>query len=113
MAPLLLSDSALPERPLPLGMAMPLTLPHNPTPLPLSPPPLHPLPPQARYWGAGANEVQGAVLSRSGAVVERLAGKWHEGLFRGPAPGQCVWRASKERGGRGGDAQSAVGVLST
>lgn len=46
--------------------------------------------------------MQGAVLSRSGAVVERLAGKWHEGLFRGPAPGQCVWRASKERGGRGG-----------
>lgn len=49
---------------------------------------------KARYWGAGANEVQGAVLSRSGAVVERLAGKWHEGLFRGPAPGQCVWRAN-------------------
>ncbi|OXB69512.1 UNVERIFIED_CONTAM: hypothetical protein H355_009822 [Colinus virginianus] len=49
---------------------------------------------KARYWGAGANEVQGAVLSRSGAVVERLAGKWHEGLFRGPAPGQCIWRAN-------------------
>ncbi|KAK2511552.1 Osbpl7 [Columba guinea] len=42
---------------------------------------------KARYWGAGANEVQGAVLSRSGAVVERLAGKWHEGLHRGPPPG--------------------------
>ncbi|XP_074972737.1 oxysterol-binding protein-related protein 7 isoform X1 [Phalacrocorax aristotelis] len=49
---------------------------------------------KARYWGAGANEVQGAVLSRSGTVVERLAGKWHEGLHRGPAPGQCVWRAN-------------------
>lgn len=49
---------------------------------------------KARYWGAGANEVQGAVLSRSGTVVERLAGKWHEGLFRGPAPGHCVWRAN-------------------
>ncbi|XP_064895770.1 oxysterol-binding protein-related protein 7 isoform X8 [Columba livia] len=49
---------------------------------------------KARYWGAGANEVQGAVLSRSGAVVERLAGKWHEGLHRGPPPGQCIWRAN-------------------
>ncbi|KAM6107810.1 oxysterol-binding protein-related protein 7 [Pterocles gutturalis] len=49
---------------------------------------------KARYWGAGANEVQGAVLSRSGTVVERLAGKWHEGLHRGPAPGQCIWRAN-------------------
>ncbi|KAM4757085.1 oxysterol-binding protein-related protein 7 isoform 2-T2 [Cyanocitta cristata] len=49
---------------------------------------------KARYWGAGANEVQGAVLSRSGTAVERLAGKWHEGLHRGPAPGQCVWKAN-------------------
>ncbi|XP_066061411.1 oxysterol-binding protein-related protein 7 isoform X5 [Chamaea fasciata] len=49
---------------------------------------------KARYWGAGANEVQGAVLSRGGAAVERLAGKWHEGLHRGPAPGLCVWRAN-------------------
>ncbi|XP_041329802.1 oxysterol-binding protein-related protein 7 [Pyrgilauda ruficollis] len=49
---------------------------------------------KARYWGAGANEVQGAVLSRSGTAVERLAGKWHEGLHRGPAPGHCVWRAN-------------------
>uniref|UniRef100_A0A8B9FBU6 Oxysterol-binding protein n=1 Tax=Amazona collaria TaxID=241587 RepID=A0A8B9FBU6_9PSIT len=49
---------------------------------------------KARYWGAGTNEVQGLVLSRSGAVVERLAGKWHEGLHRGPAPGHCVWRAN-------------------
>uniref|UniRef100_A0A672UBN4 Oxysterol-binding protein n=1 Tax=Strigops habroptila TaxID=2489341 RepID=A0A672UBN4_STRHB len=51
---------------------------------------------KARYWGVGTNEVQGLVLSRSGAVVERLAGKWHEGLHRGPAPGHCVWRASKD-----------------
>ncbi|XP_077046978.1 oxysterol-binding protein-related protein 7 isoform X3 [Agelaius phoeniceus] len=49
---------------------------------------------KARYWGAGANEVQGAVLSRAGTAVERLAGKWHEGLRRGPAPGQCVWKAN-------------------
>uniref|UniRef100_A0A493TJY2 Oxysterol-binding protein n=1 Tax=Anas platyrhynchos platyrhynchos TaxID=8840 RepID=A0A493TJY2_ANAPP len=33
-----------------------------------------------------------------GTVVERLAGKWHEGLYRGAPPGHCVWRASKERG---------------
>lgn len=43
--------------------------------------------------------MQGAVLSRSGTAVERLAGKWHEGLHRGPAPGQCVWKASKDLGG--------------
>uniref|UniRef100_A0A8B9R3C3 Oxysterol binding protein like 7 n=1 Tax=Anas platyrhynchos TaxID=8839 RepID=A0A8B9R3C3_ANAPL len=49
---------------------------------------------KARYWGAGANEVQGAVLSRSGTVVERLAGKWHEGLYRGAPPGHCIWRAN-------------------
>ncbi|KAM8795156.1 LOW QUALITY PROTEIN: oxysterol-binding protein-related protein 7 [Eudromia elegans] len=50
---------------------------------------------KARYWGAGANEVQGAVLSGAGDVVERLRGTWHEGLFRGPAlGGPCVWRAN-------------------
>ncbi|XP_051496281.1 oxysterol-binding protein-related protein 7 isoform X2 [Apus apus] len=49
---------------------------------------------KARYWGAGTNEVQGVVLSRSGAVVERLAGKWHEELHRGAAAGHCVWRAT-------------------
>ncbi|KAM9214911.1 LOW QUALITY PROTEIN: oxysterol-binding protein-related protein 7 [Leptosomus discolor] len=57
---------------------------------------------KARYWGAGANEVQGAVLSRGGTVVERLAGKWHEGLHRGPAPGQCVWRAVRTSAWGGG-----------
>ncbi|XP_069732928.1 oxysterol-binding protein-related protein 7 [Phaenicophaeus curvirostris] len=49
---------------------------------------------KARPWGAGGTEVQGAVLSRSGAVVERLVGNWHEGLSRGPPPGRCVWRAN-------------------
>uniref|UniRef100_A0A672U977 Oxysterol-binding protein n=1 Tax=Strigops habroptila TaxID=2489341 RepID=A0A672U977_STRHB len=41
-----------------------------------------------------------------GAVVERLAGKWHEGLHRGPAPGHCVWRASKDWWG---DTHTALG----
>lgn len=103
---------APPSGPHPLPVAPPFptdSTPHSgPRPFPTAPPLPHPphpaLPPpslwpQARYWGAGANEVQGVVLSRSGTVVERLAGKWHEGLHRGPAPGQCVWRASKDRGG--------------
>uniref|UniRef100_A0A8D0F398 Oxysterol-binding protein n=1 Tax=Strix occidentalis caurina TaxID=311401 RepID=A0A8D0F398_STROC len=49
---------------------------------------------------------------RSGTVVERLAGKWHEGLHRGPAPGQCVWRASKDWGGHalGGGIPHSGGV---
>ncbi|KAJ7313653.1 hypothetical protein JRQ81_005233 [Phrynocephalus forsythii] len=48
---------------------------------------------KARYWGSGVNEVQGAILSHSGKVIQRLFGKWHEGLYRGVPPvGKCIWR---------------------
>lgn len=42
------------------------------------------------------------MFSRSGRVLHRLSGKWHEGLYRGTLPGgQCIWKPSKW-GGRGG-----------
>nr|XP_012621431.1 oxysterol-binding protein-related protein 7 isoform X2 [Microcebus murinus]XP_012621432.1 oxysterol-binding protein-related protein 7 isoform X2 [Microcebus murinus]XP_012621433.1 oxysterol-binding protein-related protein 7 isoform X2 [Microcebus murinus] len=48
---------------------------------------------KAKYWSSSIHEVQGAVFSRSGRVLHRLFGKWHEGLYRGPAPGgQCIWK---------------------
>ncbi|XP_031208905.1 oxysterol-binding protein-related protein 7 isoform X2 [Mastomys coucha] len=48
---------------------------------------------KAKYWSSNIHEVQGAVLSKSGRVLHRLFGKWHEGLYRGPPPGgQCIWK---------------------
>ncbi|KAF4012532.1 hypothetical protein G4228_003658 [Cervus hanglu yarkandensis] len=48
---------------------------------------------KAKYWSSNIHEVQGAVFSRSGRVLHRLFGKWHEGLYRGPPPGgQCIWK---------------------
>ncbi|XP_003786495.1 oxysterol-binding protein-related protein 7 [Otolemur garnettii] len=48
---------------------------------------------KAKYWSSNIHEVQGAVFSRSGRVLHRLFGKWHEGLYRGPTPGgQCIWK---------------------
>ncbi|XP_045155785.1 oxysterol-binding protein-related protein 7 isoform X2 [Echinops telfairi] len=48
---------------------------------------------KAKYWSSNIHEVQGAVFSRSGRVLHRLLGKWHEGLYRGPPPGgQCIWK---------------------
>ncbi|XP_013209597.2 oxysterol-binding protein-related protein 7 [Microtus ochrogaster] len=48
---------------------------------------------KAKYWSSNIHEVQGAVLSRSGRVLHRLFGKWHEGLYRGlPPGGQCLWK---------------------
>ncbi|CAO2645061.1 Oxysterol-binding protein-related protein 7 [Lemmus lemmus] len=48
---------------------------------------------KAKYWSSNIHEVQGAVLSRSGRVLHRLFGKWHEGLYRGlPPGGQCIWK---------------------
>ncbi|XP_063107489.1 oxysterol-binding protein-related protein 7 isoform X1 [Cavia porcellus] len=48
---------------------------------------------KAKYWSSNVHEVQGAVLSRSGRVLHRLFGKWHQGLYRGlPPSGQCIWK---------------------
>lgn len=66
------------------------------------PVPTPPTLPQAKYWSSNVHEVQGAVFSRSGRVLHRLSGKWHEGLYRGTLPGgQCIWKPSKW-GGQGG-----------
>uniref|UniRef100_A0A8C5Y271 Oxysterol-binding protein n=1 Tax=Microcebus murinus TaxID=30608 RepID=A0A8C5Y271_MICMU len=63
---------------------------------------------KAKYWSSSIHEVQGAVFSRSGRVLHRLFGKWHEGLYRGPAPGgQCIWKPSKW-GGQGGPGRAKV-----
>lgn len=52
---------------------------------------------QARYWGSGVNEVQGAIHNHNGKVIHRLFGKWHEGLYRGVPPvGKCLWKSSKK-----------------
>ncbi|XP_037665567.1 oxysterol-binding protein-related protein 7 isoform X2 [Choloepus didactylus] len=48
---------------------------------------------KTKYWSSSIHEVQGAVFSRSGRILHRLFGKWHEGLYRGPPPGgQCIWK---------------------
>ncbi|XP_044104749.1 oxysterol-binding protein-related protein 7 isoform X2 [Neovison vison] len=53
---------------------------------------------KAKYWSSNVHEVQGAVFSRSGRVLHRLSGKWHEGLYRGTLPGgQCIWKPNHER----------------
>eukprot|EP00069_Balaena_mysticetus_P021973 bmy_14048T0 len=45
---------------------------------------------KAKYWSSNVHEVQGAVFSRSGRVLHRLFGKWPEGLYRGPPPGDSM-----------------------
>ncbi|GAB5580962.1 oxysterol-binding protein-related protein 7 isoform X2 [Prionailurus iriomotensis] len=45
---------------------------------------------KAKYWSSNVHEVQGAVFSRSGRVLHRLSGKWHEGLYRGSLPGDSM-----------------------
>ncbi|KAJ3601372.1 hypothetical protein NHX12_032341 [Muraenolepis orangiensis] len=50
---------------------------------------------KSRYWttDGSKNEVQGVVLDRSGEVVHRFGGLWHEGIFCDtfPTP-QCIWK---------------------
>lgn len=75
---------------------------------------LSPPPPQAKYWSSNIHEVQGAVFSRSGRVLHRLFGKWHEGLYRGPPPGgQCIWKPSKWGGQEGLGRVRAAAAQST
>ncbi|XP_051526776.1 oxysterol-binding protein-related protein 7-like isoform X2 [Myxocyprinus asiaticus] len=50
---------------------------------------------KSRYWGEdnSKNEVQGSVLDRSGRVVRRFGGSWHEGIFCDTLPNpQCIWK---------------------
>ncbi|XP_030649121.1 oxysterol-binding protein-related protein 7-like [Chanos chanos] len=54
---------------------------------------------KSRYWGSenGKNEVQGQVLDRSGKVVHRFGGSWHEGIFCDTLPNpQCIWKPNTQ-----------------
>ncbi|XP_060910490.1 oxysterol-binding protein-related protein 6 isoform X1 [Labrus mixtus] len=48
---------------------------------------------KGNYWSSNVNEVQGFVMDQEGKVINRLFGKWHEGLYCGvPPSAKCVWR---------------------
>ncbi|KAM9746352.1 oxysterol-binding protein-related protein 7-like isoform 1-T1 [Menidia menidia] len=50
---------------------------------------------KSRYWSSdnSKNEVQGVVLDRSGEVVHRFGGLWHEGIFCDTLPTpKCIWK---------------------
>ncbi|XP_051519745.1 oxysterol-binding protein-related protein 7-like isoform X1 [Myxocyprinus asiaticus] len=54
---------------------------------------------KSRYWGEdnSKNEVQGSVLDRSGRVVHRFGGSWHEGIFCDTLPSpQCIWKPNAQ-----------------
>ncbi|RVE68954.1 hypothetical protein OJAV_G00072870 [Oryzias javanicus] len=50
---------------------------------------------KSRYWSSdnSKNEVQGVVLDKSGEVVHRFGGLWHEGIFCDTLPTpKCLWK---------------------
>ncbi|XP_031733813.1 oxysterol-binding protein-related protein 7-like isoform X2 [Anarrhichthys ocellatus] len=50
---------------------------------------------KSRYWSSdnGKNEVQGVVLDRTGEVVHRFGGLWHEGIFCDTmSTPKCIWK---------------------
>ncbi|XP_072224392.1 oxysterol-binding protein-related protein 7-like [Leuresthes tenuis] len=50
---------------------------------------------KSRYWSSdnSKNEVQGVVLDRTGEVVHRFGGLWHEGIFCDTLPTpKCIWK---------------------
>ncbi|KAF2983349.1 hypothetical protein EK904_000863 [Melospiza melodia maxima] len=50
---------------------------------------------KAKYWSPNAHEIEGSVMDRSGKVVHRLFGKWHESLYCGTtSSSNCIWRAN-------------------
>ncbi|KAM3614144.1 uncharacterized protein V6R79_010832 [Siganus canaliculatus] len=50
---------------------------------------------KAKYWNSSVNEVEGTITDRSGKVINRLFGKWHEAIFCGDPPSAtCIWRAN-------------------
>ncbi|CAH2282652.1 oxysterol-binding -related 3-like isoform X1 [Pelobates cultripes] len=50
---------------------------------------------KAKYWNPNVHEVEGTIMDRSGKVVHRLFGKWHESLFCGSSSSPtCIWRAN-------------------
>ncbi|KAJ0058626.1 hypothetical protein NL108_018008 [Boleophthalmus pectinirostris] len=54
---------------------------------------------KARYWSSTSakNEVHGEVLNRSGEVVHRFGGFWHEGIFCDTLPEpKCIWKPNEQ-----------------
>ncbi|XP_055079552.1 oxysterol-binding protein-related protein 7-like isoform X2 [Periophthalmus magnuspinnatus] len=54
---------------------------------------------KARYWSSTStkNEVHGEVLNRSGDVVHRFGGFWHEGIFCDTLPEpKCIWKPNEQ-----------------
>ncbi|XP_069770258.1 oxysterol-binding protein-related protein 3 isoform X3 [Narcine bancroftii] len=50
---------------------------------------------KAKYWNSNVNEVEGIIINQNGEVMNRLFGKWHEGLYHGTLPSAtCIWRPS-------------------
>ncbi|XP_010016241.1 PREDICTED: oxysterol-binding protein-related protein 3 isoform X4 [Nestor notabilis] len=50
---------------------------------------------KAKYWNPNAHEIEGSVMDKSGKVVHRLFGKWHESLYCGTSSSSnCIWRAN-------------------
>ncbi|XP_010071474.1 PREDICTED: oxysterol-binding protein-related protein 3 isoform X4 [Pterocles gutturalis] len=50
---------------------------------------------KAKYWNPNAHEIEGGVMDKSGNVVHRLFGKWHESLYCGTtSSSNCIWRAN-------------------
>ncbi|XP_069770257.1 oxysterol-binding protein-related protein 3 isoform X2 [Narcine bancroftii] len=48
---------------------------------------------KAKYWNSNVNEVEGIIINQNGEVMNRLFGKWHEGLYHGTLPSAtCIWR---------------------
>ncbi|XP_078096356.1 oxysterol-binding protein-related protein 3 isoform X2 [Mustelus asterias] len=48
---------------------------------------------KAKYWNSNVNEVEGTIMDQNGKVVNRLFGRWHEGIYYGPPPSAtCIWR---------------------
>ncbi|XP_067858063.1 oxysterol-binding protein-related protein 3 isoform X1 [Heptranchias perlo] len=48
---------------------------------------------KAKYWNSNVNEVEGTIMDQNGKVVNRLFGRWHEGIYYGAPPSAtCIWR---------------------
>uniref|UniRef100_UPI00398EF8EB oxysterol-binding protein-related protein 3 n=1 Tax=Pristiophorus japonicus TaxID=55135 RepID=UPI00398EF8EB len=48
---------------------------------------------KAKYWNSNVNEVEGTIMDQNGKVVNRLFGRWHEGVYSGTPPSAtCIWR---------------------
>uniref|UniRef100_A0A8C3BWS3 Oxysterol binding protein like 3 n=1 Tax=Cairina moschata TaxID=8855 RepID=A0A8C3BWS3_CAIMO len=50
---------------------------------------------KAKYWNPNVHEIEGSVMDKTGKVVHRLFGKWHESLYCGTtSSSNCIWRAN-------------------